>query len=76
MRRQDDLVAGADPERHQRGEQGIGATRHRDAVRGADILCESLLEFRDFGTEYVLTVCEHPVHAFADRGFEVLELGL
>ena len=46
--RRDDLVAGADVERHQRREQRVGARRQADRVRHAEVRAQLALEAFDF----------------------------
>ncbi len=77
----DDLVAGADLQRHQGHDQGVGAARGRDAVANADIVGQPFLHLADLGAEDVLAVVhdrgDAPVEIFADQGllgFEVDEL--
>ena len=50
IRRRDHFVAGADVERHQRGEHRVGARRQADGVRISEGVAELALEAVDFGT--------------------------
>ena len=67
-RRGDHLVAAADAERHQRDQQRLGAARARDAVLGADVRGEALLELADLRAHDVLAVVEHGLDARASVG--------
>ena len=57
--RRDHFVAGADVERHQRGQQRVGSRRHADGVRHAEERRQLALEPLDFGTaDEVLAVAD------------------
>ncbi len=49
--RREDVVAGADAERHHRGEESVGAGRDRDRVASFELADEIAFERVDFGTE-------------------------
>ncbi len=51
IRGRDDFVAGTDAERHQRGEDRVGAGRHADGVRDVELSGDFALERFDFGAE-------------------------
>ncbi len=58
QRRDDHLVAGADPERPQRQDQGVGPRTDPDRVRGGRVGGELGLETRDPFTQDELTAAE------------------
>ncbi len=66
-RRRDHLIARSDIQRHQRDQQRLRAAGHADAVRGADEARELLLQLRDFRTQDVLAVIQHPLYTRIDR---------
>ena len=51
--RRDDLVTGADSQRHQRRHQCIGPRRHRNDMAHAEVRCKLVLEGFDVGSEDV-----------------------
>src|SRR3546814_19668802 len=61
-----DLIAVADPERHERDLQRVGAVRAADAVRHTDECSEMLLKLGDLGTQDELAVIEHASDAGID----------
>jgi glycosyltransferase involved in cell wall biosynthesis len=74
--RGDDVVAGADAERHHRGELRVGAGGHPDRVPDADVRGDGLLERLDPGAEDEVLAFEDLVRDAADLVAEggVLEL--
>ena len=66
VRRRDDLVAGPDPERHQRDEQGVGAGGHADGVLRAAVVGDRLLERLDLRAQDEALALEEFVRRRAD----------
>ena len=59
IRRRDDFVARADPERHHRGQQRVGAGRHGDGFGDLEVLRKLALERNDLRAEdEALTVAD------------------
>ncbi|MCY1508843.1 hypothetical protein D9M68_431660 [compost metagenome] len=71
--RRDDFVARPDAQRHLRDLQRIGAVGAGDAMRGAGVARELLLQFGDFRAKDVLAVGQHALDARVDP---VLDAGL
>jgi hypothetical protein len=72
-RRRDDLVAGLDPECHQRDQQRFGPRGDGHAMPGAGIRLELLLQLAHFRPHDVLAVIEHALDPRIDA---VLELSV
>lgn len=72
----DDFVTGLDAHGHQADQQGLGATGHGNAMLGAGISLELLLQLAHFRAHDVLAVLQHFVHALLDRVFKGTILGL
>lgn len=72
----DDFVTGLNAHCHQADQQGLGATGHGDAMLGARIGLQLLLQLAHFGAHDVLAVLQHLVHARLDGIFQSTVLGL
>ena len=69
------LVAVSDTERHQAGQQGVGAGRHADPEAGAAKGGDFLLKAADLGTEDEVLRGAHPVNRGPDVGRDTRILG-
>ena len=76
VRRGEDVIAGADLERHERGEERVGARRHPDPVPRADVVRHGLLEDRYLRAHDELLGLEHAVDGLADLVLDRRVLGL
>lgn len=72
----DDFVTGLNAHCHQADQQGLGATGHGDAMLGARVGLQLLLQLAHFGAHDVLAVLQHLVHARLDGIFQSTVLGL
>ena len=72
----DDFVAGADTERHEGNEEGVGPARNADAMLDADVAGEALLELSNLWTENVTPVIENGSNAPVELGTDPGLLGL
>lgn len=71
----DDFVARANAQRHLGNLQRVGAVGHGDAVLGAGVGGQLLLQLSHFGAQDVLAVVQHALYAGVDLGLEPLVLG-
>lgn len=75
-RRGDHLITELDAHGHQADKQGFSAAGHRDAVLGAGVGLELLLQLAHFRAHDILAVLQHLVHALLDGIFKGAVLGL
>lgn len=75
-RGRDDFVTRLDSHRHKADQQGLGAAGHSDAVLGAGVGFELLLQLAHLRAHDVLAVLQHLVHALLDGVFKGAVLGL